>query len=68
MTTIVRWTPFRELDSIERRMRRILEEVGFAPGLLPAADVYETAGELVIELEVPATRRESSGSRSRTTR
>ena len=53
MTTIVRWTPFRELDSMERRMRRMLEEVGFAPGLLPAADVYETAGELVIELEVP---------------
>jgi HSP20 family protein len=53
VTTIVRWTPIRELDSMERRMRRMLEEVGFAPALLPAADVYETAGEFVIELEVP---------------
>ena len=53
MTTIVRWTPLRELDSMERRMRRMLEDVGFAPALLPAADVYETADEFVIELELP---------------
>jgi HSP20 family protein len=53
VTTIVRWTPFQELDSMERRMRRLLEDVGFAPALLPAADVYETADECVIELEVP---------------
>jgi HSP20 family protein len=50
---IVRWTPFTELDSMERRMRRIFEEIGFAPGLAPAADVYETDDEFVVELEVP---------------
>ncbi len=50
---IVKWTPFSELDSMERRMRRIFEEIGFAPGLAPAADVYETDDELVVELEVP---------------
>lgn len=50
---IVRWTPFTELDSMERRMRRIFEEIGFAPGLAPAADVYETDEEFVVELEVP---------------
>ena len=50
---IVRWTPFTELDSMERRMRRIFEEIGFAPGLAPAADVYETDDEYVVELEVP---------------
>jgi len=50
---IVRWTPFTELDSMERRMRRIFEEVGFAPGLAPAADVYETDEDFVVELEVP---------------
>jgi hypothetical protein len=53
VTTIVRWTPFRELDNMQRWMRRMLEEVGFAPALLPAADVYETTDEFVIELEVP---------------
>jgi HSP20 family protein len=53
MTTIVKSTPFTELDSMERRMRRIFEEIGFAPGLAPAADVYETDDEFVVELEVP---------------
>ena len=50
---IVKWTPFLELDSMERRMRRAFEELGFAPALLPAADVYETDDELVVELDVP---------------
>jgi HSP20 family protein len=51
--TIVKWTPFMELDSMERRMRRLFEEIGFAPTLAPAADVYETDDEFVVELEVP---------------
>lgn len=51
--TIVKWTPFTELDSMERRMRRVFEEIGFAPVLAPAADVYETDDEFVVELEVP---------------
>jgi HSP20 family protein len=50
---IVRWTPFTELDSMERRMRRVFEEIGFAPGLAPATDIYETDDEFVVELEVP---------------
>jgi len=50
---IVKWTPFTELDSMERRMRRVFEEIGFAPVLAPAADVYETGDEFVVELEVP---------------
>ena len=52
MATIVKWTPFRELDAMERRIRRMLGDFGFAPAL-PAADVYETADEFVVELEVP---------------
>jgi len=50
---IVKWSPFRELDLMERRMRRMLEEFGFGPITLPAADVYETPEEFVVELEVP---------------
>jgi len=50
---IVKWTPFTELDSMERRMRRVFEEIGFAPVLAPPADVYETDDEFVVELEVP---------------
>ena len=34
-------------------MRRMLEGIGFVSALLPAADVYETADEFVVELEVP---------------
>jgi len=50
---IVKRTPFTEFDSMERRMRRLFEEIGFAPTLAPAADVYETDEEFVVELEVP---------------
>ena len=53
MTTLVKWTPFRELDLMERRMRRMLEDVGFGPITMPAADIYETPTEFVVELEVP---------------
>lgn len=53
MTTMVRWSPFQELDSMERRMRRAFEGVGFAPVLPPAVDIYETTDEFVVELEVP---------------
>lgn len=53
MTTIVKWTPLMELDSLERRMRRMFDGIGFAPAPLPAADVYETPEEFVVEVEVP---------------
>ncbi|HSI97805.1 MAG TPA: Hsp20/alpha crystallin family protein [Gaiellaceae bacterium] len=53
MTTLVKWAPFQELDTIERRMRRMLEELGVAPAPLPAADLYETDHEVVVELDVP---------------
>lgn len=51
--TLVRWTPFAELDTMERRMRRMLDDFGIVPAALPAADVYETENEFVFELEVP---------------
>jgi len=61
MTTLVKWTPFRELDFMERRMRRMLEDVGFGPIAVPAADVYETPKEFVVELEVPGYRERDLG-------
>ena len=51
--TIVKWTPFVELDPMERRMRRWLEDFGFAPLVAPPTDIYETEDEYVVELEVP---------------
>jgi HSP20 family protein len=53
MAALEKWTPFSELDVIERRMRRIFEDLGLAPGLTPAADIFETGDEYVVELEVP---------------
>ena len=53
MTTTTKWAPFQELDSIERRLRRVFEDAGLAPKLLPAADIYETDDRFVVELEVP---------------
>jgi len=53
MTTIVRWAPFQDLDVVERRMRRMLEDFGVAPAPLPAADLYETDSEVIVELDVP---------------
>ena len=61
MTTLVRWTPFRELDLMERRMRRLFEDVGYGPPLLPASDVYETPQEFVVELEVPGFKEKDLG-------
>jgi HSP20 family protein len=52
MTSVVKWTPFWDLDVMERRMRRMLEDFGVAPSPLPAADMYETEKELVVELDV----------------
>jgi HSP20 family protein len=49
---LARWTPFQELEALERRMHRFFDEAGLAT-LLPAADVYETDEEYVVELEVP---------------
>ena len=53
MTTIVKWAPFQDLDVIERRMHRMLEDFGLAPAPLPAADLYETDTEVVVEVDVP---------------
>jgi HSP20 family protein len=53
MSMIVRTPSFLEFEGMERRLRRMLEGVGFTPAILPAADVYETTEEWVVELEVP---------------
>lgn len=47
MLTLDRWTPLRELDRVERHMRRLFEVEA------PATDLYETDTEYVVELEVP---------------
>jgi len=53
MPVLEKWTPLRELDLMDRRMRRFFGDLGLVQPVLPAADIYETDGELVVELEVP---------------
>jgi HSP20 family protein len=53
MLTLERWTPSRELEGMERRMRRLFETVGMLPTVAPPTDIYETDKEFVVELEVP---------------
>jgi HSP20 family protein len=48
-----KWAPLPDLDLVERRMRRFFEDAGLAPIVTPAADVYEAADEIVVELDVP---------------
>jgi HSP20 family protein len=54
---IIKQSLFPELDAMEKRFRRLWEGVpfvpAFMPGVMPAADVYETPTEYVVELEVP---------------
>ena len=51
--TIVRWSPFPEIEAVDRRIRRMFDEFGFGSTTLPAADIYETDEEYAFELEVP---------------
>jgi HSP20 family protein len=53
MTMLVRTPSVFDFDAMDRRFRRMLEGFGLAPALVPAADVYETGEEWVIELEAP---------------
>jgi len=55
MPAIEKFSPFRDLDLMERQMRRLFSDLSFpvVPPLAPAADVFETDDEFVVELEVP---------------
>jgi Molecular chaperone (small heat shock protein) len=57
MTIMMKQSLLPEFDAMERRFRRLWEGVpfvpAFMPGVMPAADVYETPTEYIVELEVP---------------
>src|SRR6478672_2236709 len=53
MTTLEKWVPLPDLDTVERRLRRVFEDIAVLPVVTPATDVYENESELVVELDVP---------------
>jgi HSP20 family protein len=52
MPLLEKWTALRELDLLDRRMRRLFVDLHLAAPT-PSANVYDTDSELVIEVEVP---------------
>ncbi|HEV8461159.1 MAG TPA: Hsp20/alpha crystallin family protein [Gaiellaceae bacterium] len=50
MAMLEKRAPLPDLDLV---MRQLFGDVGFAPTLTPAADVYESPSELIVELDVP---------------
>jgi HSP20 family protein len=53
MVHLEKWSPFRDLELLDRELSWVLKPLPFGTGLTPAADVYENGDEIVVELEVP---------------
>ena len=56
---LVRWEPFREIDSIQREMNRLFDSLAprtseeFGSAVVPAAEMEETPEAIHLKLEVP---------------
>lgn len=48
MPLLEKWTPFGEVDVLDRRMRRMFSGLGLVTTLTPAADIYEADDELEV--------------------
>ena len=64
---LVRWDPFRELESMQSRLNRLFGDAPFPPagedgmsfsGWSPAVDVQETDKEYVIKADLPDVKKE----------
>ncbi len=61
MTVLTRWTPFRELNSLQHQMNRLFEEQYgggrdeslLAGAFVPPVDIYEDEHGIQLKLEVP---------------
>jgi len=56
--TLVRWSPWRELEDIHRGLSRILDDVSFGgvtetERWVPAVDIRETDDALLVQAELP---------------
>lgn len=59
--TLVRFEPFREIDSLQRQMNRLFDDFAFPQNshhtnglrFIPAAELQETEDALELKLEVP---------------
>ncbi|TVQ43524.1 MAG: Hsp20/alpha crystallin family protein [Gloeocapsa sp. DLM2.Bin57] len=58
--TLVRWQPFREIDSLQKEMNRLFESLNYDPGqekerlsFIPPAEMHETNEAIELKLEIP---------------
>ena len=51
MPVLEKWTPFRDLELMDRRLRGLFPTLGMPAA--PATDIIETESEYLLELEVP---------------
>jgi HSP20 family protein len=63
---VVRWDPFRDLNTLQDRMNRLFDDAGRTwrtdePSATttwsPAVDIFETEGEIVVKAELPGMER-----------
>jgi HSP20 family protein len=55
---LIRWSPWRELESMQRHLSQVLDDSNMALGMdeshwLPAVDIRETADAIVVNAELP---------------
>ncbi len=57
---LIRWEPFREVDSLQREMNRLFESLSPTDrdsnnlgSFIPAAELEETANEVLLKVEIP---------------
>jgi HSP20 family protein len=63
---LIRWDPFREMTSVQERMKRVFDDLRdrtgaeeVAPGAwVPPIDIHETPESLVLKAELPGLKRE----------
>ena len=56
--SLIRWSPWRELESMQRHLSRVLDDSNLALGMeeghwLPVVDIRETADAIVVHAELP---------------
>jgi HSP20 family protein len=57
--TLVRWDPFRELMSLQRRLSRATAEDDESSGAwVPPVDVFESGDDLLIRAEIPGVEKD----------
>lgn len=63
---VIRWDPFRDMNTLQDRMTNLFEEVNRGSGSddssaatwSPAVDIFETYDAIVVQVEVPGLLRE----------